>query len=367
MRERVLITDDIHSSLLSGLEAAGFECEYAPNITDEAVRLIIHDYVGLIINSKIKVDKSMIKAASRLRFVARVGSGMEIVDRVAAGERGIAVLSSPEGNRNAVAEHALGMLLSLANNLNRANMEVKKMDWQREKNRGFELRERTIGIVGFGHTGSSFAAKLMGLGMRILVYDKYLPSQYLEKMPFPVSDLRYPRFNPEQSADGSKTFGSLTSNYSKKEYSSGLGRDYDAWNYEFSTIEYATLETIQAEADIISFHLPLTDETEHLVDTRFIKKCKKNIVLINTSRGNVVKTADLVTALKSGKVTGACLDVFENEKTGTYTEGDKTLYKKLFAFDNVLVSPHIAGWTGESKERMGKILLKKILRFEIPF
>ena len=362
MQEKILITDYVHESLLLGLEAAGFTCVYEPQITDEEVRLVISEYVGLIINSKIKVDKPMLDAASRLRFVGRVGSGMEIVDRFYAAERGVAVLSSPEGNRNAVAEQALGMLLSLANNLNRANTEVKKIDWQREKNRGFELRRRTIGIIGFGHTGSSFAAKLVGLGMRILVYDKYLPSNFLENMPFPISNLRYPRVNTE----GGK-MSSLSSTSIERNFSSELGKDYDGLNYEFSTIEAVSLEKLQEEADIISFHLPLTDETRHFADARFIKNCRKNVILINTSRGNVVKTADLVAALKTGKVTGACLDVFENEKTGTYTEGDKTLYKKLFAFENVVVSPHIAGWTVESKERLAKILLKKILRFEIPF
>ena len=362
MQEKILITDDVHDSLLLGLESAGFECDYQPNITDEAVRHIVGNYVGLVINSKIKVDKPMLDAASRLRFVGRVGSGMEIVDRAYAAEKGVAVLSSPEGNRNAVGEHALGMLLSLANNLNRANVEVKKMDWQREKNRGFEVRGRTIGIIGFGHTGSSFAVKLLGLGMRILVYDKYLPSGFLEKMPFPVSNLRYPRFDTV----GGKT-NLLSSTHVSRNYSSELGRDYDGLNYEFSTIEEVTLQTLQEEADIISFHLPLTDETKHFVDARFIKNCRKNVVLINTSRGNVVKTVDLVAALKTGKVVGACLDVFENEKTSTYTEGDKTLYKKLFAFENVVVTPHVAGWTVESKERLAKILLKKILRYEIPF
>ncbi len=366
MPERVLITDDVHESLKFGLETAGFACDYLPNITDSEVRLIVKDYVGLVINSKIIVDKALLQAASRLRFVGRVGSGMEIVDRVYAGERGIAVLSSPEGNRNAVAEHALGMLLSLANNLNRAHLEVKKMDWQREKNRGFELREKTIGIIGFGHTGSSFAVKLLGLGMRIMVYDKYLPEGFLEKMPFPVSDLRYPRFDVENTEGGVKSLR-ISSQYATKRYSSELGGDYDELNYEFSTIESVSLETLQKEADIISFHLPLTAETAHFADARFIKSCQKNVILINTSRGNVIKTADLVAALKSGKVAGACLDVFENEKTGTYTEGDKILYKKLFSFENVIVSPHIAGWTVESKERLAKILLKKILRFEIPF
>lgn len=366
MLDRVLITDDVHVAFLSGLETAGFKYDYEPNITEAQVREIIGGYSGLVINSKIKADRSLLEAGTRLRFVGRVGSGMEIVDRVYASERGIAILSTPEGNRNAVAEQALGMLLSLANNLNRANAEVKKMDWQREKNRGFELRGKTIGIVGFGHTGSSFAAKLVGLGMRIMVYDKYLPMGFLEKMPFPVSNLRYPRFDTAYGVDGIKQ-GGYSSNYASRKYSSDLGRDYDGLNYEFSTIEETSLQTIQEQADIISFHLPLTADTTHLVDARFIKKCLKNPILINTSRGKVIKTADLVAALKSEKVRGACLDVFENEKTGTYTEGDKLLYKKLFAFDNVVVSPHIAGWTAESKERLAIMLLKKILRFEIPF
>lgn len=366
MLDRVLITDDVHSALLLGLDAAGFEYDYEPNITETEVREIIGNYIGLVINSKIKADRSLLEAGTRLRFVGRVGSGMEIVDRVYASERGIAILSTPEGNRNAVAEHALGMLLSLANNLNRANLEVKKMDWQREKNRGFELRGKTIGIVGFGHTGSSFAAKLIGLGMNILVYDKYLPHGFLEKMPFPVSHLRYPRFDTAYGEEAGKD-KKFSSSYATRKYSSDLGRDYDGLNFEFSTIEEASLATIEEQADIISFHLPLTTDTKHLVDARFIKKCAKNPILINTSRGEVIKTADLIAALKSGKVRGACLDVFENEKTATYTEGDKLLYKKLFAFDNVVVSPHIAGWTEESKERLATMLLKKILRFEIPF
>ncbi|MBL7818812.1 MAG: hydroxyacid dehydrogenase [Saprospiraceae bacterium] len=359
MREKVLITDDIHSSLLSGLEAAGFECVYEPNITDAQVRNVISAYVGLIINSKIHVDRAMLDAASRLRFVGRVGSGMEIVDRDYAAEKGVAVLSSPEGNRNAVAEHALGMLLSLANNLNRANAEVKNLDWQREKNRGFELRGKTIGIVGFGHTGSSFAVKLLGLGMRIMVYDKYLPPNFLAKMSFPKSALRYPRF----STEGVKNDKRLA----MKNFSFDLGKDYDTLNYEFSTLEESSLENIQAEADIISFHLPLTPETKHLVNARFLKECTQNVILINTSRGNVIKTADLLAALKTGKVAGACLDVFENEKTATYTEGEKKAYKQLFSYETVIVSPHVAGWTIESKERLANILLKKILRFEIPF
>jgi D-3-phosphoglycerate dehydrogenase / 2-oxoglutarate reductase len=358
---KILITDGVDSSLLDGFKTAGFECTYMPNTSDEEVRVLIGDYDGLIVNSKINVDRAMFAAAPKLRFVGRLGSGMEIVDLKAAAEYGVAVLSSPEGNRNAVAEHALGMLLSLSNNLIISDLEVKNFDWFREKNRGFELRGRTIAIVGFGHTGSSFAAKLLGLGMRILVYDKYLPTGFLEKFPFPkASKLAYPRFDIE----------GVESKESKK-----LGQDFDHLNYEFSTIEAVNLATIQEEADIISFHLPLTTETKHFADARFFNNCKKSVIILNTSRGNVVKTAHLVEALKTGRVIGAGLDVFENEKVIStvknakkhiYTEGSPSEiisdYEQLFSFSNVIVSPHIAGWTHESKKRLAEVLLHKIFK-----
>jgi D-3-phosphoglycerate dehydrogenase / 2-oxoglutarate reductase len=362
-KQKILITDDVHASLLEGFKTAGFDCTYIPKTTDEEVRRIIGDYVGLIVNSKINVDHAMFAAAPKLRFVGRLGSGMEIVDLKAAKAFGVAVLSSPEGNRNAVAEHALGMLLSLSNNLIISDKEVKSFVWQREKNRGFELRGRTIGIIGFGHTGSSFAAKLLGLGMRVLVYDKYLPTGFLDKFPFPrASKLGYPRFDTE----------GVESRESKT-----LGQNFDGVNYEFSTIEAVDLFTIQQEADIISFHLPLTAETKHFADEQFFNACAKPVIILNTSRGNVVKTKDLVEALTNKKVFGAAIDVFENEKiistiptsdieNPKYTEGGHfeiiSDYKQLFAFSNVIVSPHIAGWTHESKQRMAEVLLHKIFK-----
>lgn len=371
---KILITDDVHPSLLKGFETAGFVCTYIPKTTDAEVRQIIANYDGLIVNSKINVDHALFAAAPKLRFVGRLGSGMEIVDLKAAEAFGVAVLSSPEGNRNAVGEHALGMLLSLANNLIISDLEVKNFDWQREKNRGFELRGRTIGIVGFGHTGSSFAAKLLGLGVRILVYDKYLPEGFLDKFPFPkASKMGYPRFDTE----------GVESAISKQ-----LGEDFDGLNYEFSTIEAVDLATIQREADIISFHLPLTAETKHFADAAFFDGCKKNVVILNTSRGNVVKTKDLIEAMINKKVIGAALDVFENEKELTgfqisnfnfqnetnrpdlqkvqNTEGGDSeiilAYRQLFSLPNVIVSPHIAGWTHESKERLAMVLLHKIFK-----
>ena len=358
---KILITDDVHPSLLTGFKTAGFDCTYIPKTSDEEVRQIIVDYTGLIVNSKINVDHAMFAAAPKLKFVGRLGSGMEIVDLKAAKAFGVVVLSSPEGNRNAVAEHALGMLLSLSNNLIVSDLEVKNFDWFREKNRGFELRGRTIGIIGFGHTGSSFAAKLLGLGVQILVYDKYLPKGFLKKFPFPkASKLAYPRFDTE----------GVESRESKT-----LGQHFDHLNYEFSTIKAVDLVTIQRESDIISFHLPLTQETKHFADKTFFNACAKPVIILNTSRGNVVKTEDLLEALQNGRAIAAGLDVFENEKIiASFKNGKNALnteggdmkiildYTQLFSLPNVIVSPHIAGWTHESKKRMTEVLLHKIFK-----
>lgn len=329
--KKILVTDDVHPLLMEGLESLGFTCFYQPNITNEAVYEVISDYEGLIINSKIMVDKALLDAGVKLQFVGRLGSGMEIVDKKYAAKKGVAVLSSPEGNRNAVAEHALGMLLALANNLVRSNQEVKNFIWQREKNRGFELMGKTIGIVGFGHTGSALATKLMGMGMRILTYDKYLLSGYTEGV--------------RQATGGG--FEMKNANLTDE-------------NWNFSTIQDVDFQTVMNESDIISFHLPLTDEVTHLADASFFNNCKKNIILLNTSRGKVVKTVDLIAALKSGKVQGAALDVFENEKTATFNQEEHNMYAELFKYENVIVSPHIAGWTHESKARLASVLLKRI-------
>ncbi len=306
--KKVLITDDCHPYLIEALTQLGFSCDFEPEITPEETLQRIADYTGLIINSKINVNRSFIDAALQLRFVGRLGSGMEIVDRPYATERGIAVISSPEGNRNAVAEQALGMLLALANNLLQADREVRQNIWRREANRGFELRGKTMGIIGFGHTGSQFARVLSGLGMHIIAFDKY------------------------------KT----------------------AYVDDFPGVQEGTLEEIQTQADVISLHLPLTPETKHYVDQAFIAQCRPGVVLVNTSRGQCIKTDDLIAALETRWVQGACLDVFENEKPGTFTEAEFTRYDRLHALDNVVLAPHIAGWTHESKARMAAVLIEKI-------
>ena len=306
--EKVLITDDVHPLLLEGFESDGFSINYQPKISLETVKEMVKNYEGLIINSKIIVDRKMLESAPKLRFIGRLGSGMEIIDQEAAREKGVAVLSAPEGNCNAVAEQALGMLLALANKLLWADQEVRQKIWNREKNRGFEIMGKTIGIIGFGHTGSAFARKLQGMGMKVLAYDKY-----------------------------------------KKGYATGL--DY---------VEETGMETILEQADIISFHLPLTRETRHMVDEEFINRCKAGVIFINTSRGQVIKTEALIKGLENGKVAGACLDVFENEKPETFTGNEQELFQKLYTFKNTILSPHIAGWTVESKRRLAAILLNKV-------
>lgn len=305
----VLITDDCHPLLMEGLEAAGLHCDFRPDITLAETQEVIEGYSGLIINSKILVDRAFLDRAVQLQFIGRLGSGMEIVDREYASQKGVHVFSSPEGNRNAVAEQALGMLLTLSNNLLRADAEVRRKEWHREANRGWELRGKTLGIIGFGHTGSQFAKKMAGMEMKVLGYDRYL-NDYSEGMPW--------------------------------------------------VLEVDRLEEILERADIISLHLPLTVETKHFVDAQFIQRCKPGFILINTSRGACVDTGAVVAGLASGQIGGACLDVYENEKPSTYTELEAGIYQQLFRFPNVVLTPHIAGWTHESKRLLAKTLLQKI-------
>jgi D-3-phosphoglycerate dehydrogenase / 2-oxoglutarate reductase len=308
--QRVLITDDCHPKLIEGLEALGYSCYFEPNITPADTLERIGAYTGLIINSKINVNREFLDRAVLLKWVGRLGSGMEIVDRAYAAERGVLIASSPEGNRNAVAEQALGMLLSLANNLCRADRQVRQNIWQREANRGWELSGKTIGIIGCGHTGGQFAQKLAGLSINVLVFDKYKPAGYA-----------------------------------------------DAWSW---VQEVDTLAALCEQADIISLHLPLTTETRHLVNREFIEQCKPGVIIINTSRGACVDTVAVIEALESGRIGGACLDVFENEKPSTRTATEQAVYDRLHALDNVVLAPHIAGWTHESKRKMAEVLLEKL-------
>ena len=310
--KKVLITDKVHPKLFSGFEALGFEYDYNPDIRLEEVRTIIQDYDGIIINSKIIVDEGLLDKAVRLKFIGRLGSGMEIINQPYARQKGVAVFSAPEGNSNAVAEHALGMLLAFANNFRKGDREVRQMIWEREANRGFEIMGKTVGIIGFGHTGSQFAKKLAGLGVEVLAYDKYKAAGY-------------------------------------------------ALDYGF--VKETTMEHIFEAADIVSLHLPLNEETKHLADYDWMTQFKKSIILINTSRGNVIPTSDLIRGLEEGVVRGACLDVFENEKPDSFSDTERSVFEQLYELENVILTPHVAGWTVESLERLAMVLLDKITRF----
>ena len=305
---KILITDYVHPSLITRLESDGHIVEYDRTISLHKVKGVIGDYDGIVINSKIKMDKDTIAINPNLNFIARLGSGMEIVDIPYAQKHNIRVINTPDGNAISVGEHAVGMLLMLANNLRRGDKEVKEFSWNREDNRGWELKGKTIGIIGLGHTGCQLAQKLSGFEMRILGYDKY-SMDYVQS---------------------------------------------------HSMVAASDLATIKQEADIISFHLPLTREIMHLCDSAFIADCKKGVVLINTSRGKVIHTPSLIKGLTSGKVGGACLDVFENEKVDTYSSEEKDMYSRLNAFSQVIVSPHVAGWTHESLKRIADLVYERI-------
>lgn len=308
---KVLFIDDTHPALRNGLEANGIECDYNENYTSEEIHAIVNEYDGLVVRSKFIIDKPLLEKAAKLKFIARVGAGMENIDVEFAESKGIQCINSPEGNRDAVGEHALGMLLCLMNNICRADREVRQGSWIREGNRGYELGGKTVGIIGFGNMGSAFAQRLKGFEVRVLAYDKY------------------------------------------KE------------NYGTEFVEAAnSLEDLFENADVISLHLPLTDETKYLVDEAFLSKFKKNIYLINTARGKVVKTDALVAALKSGKVIGAAIDVLEYEKA-SFADLKASELPEAFDYlsksDRVVLTPHIAGWTFESNEKMATVLLEKII------
>ena len=301
---KILFIDTVHPLLKQELEKENHICDSAYNKSKTEIQQIISNYQGIIIRSRFKIDKQFIDCGSNLKFIARAGSGLENIDVEYAENKNIHCYNAAEGNRQAVAEHALGMLLSLFNNLNNADQEVREGKWERERNRGIELAGKTVGIIGYGNNGSAFAEVLKGLNVKILAYDKYL------------------------------------TNYPQK----------------------SSMETINKEADIISLHVPLTDETTYLVDDNFINRFVKNFYLINTARGKCVNTKNLVKALENKKIKGACLDVLEYEKTSFENlskDGLTSDMQYLMNAKNTILSPHIAGWTAESNVKIAEVLLNK--------
>ncbi len=308
--KKVLFLDTVHPILEERLTASGFECIDATLLPIESIKPLLKDAFGIVIRSRFTMDSNFLQHAPNLKFIARSGAGMENIDEAYCSERNIQLFNAPEGNRNAVSEHALGMLLALFNKLVKSDNEVRSGKWDREGNRGVELDGKTVGIIGYGNNGSAFAKKLRGFDVTVLAYDKY------------------------------KT---------------GFGNQF---------IHESSLEDLFTNADIVSFHIPQNEETLFMANDEFFSNFKKNVYLINLSRGKIVQTSALVKALKSGSILGACLDVLEYEKSSFesfFEEEIPSDFKYILESEKTLLSPHVGGWTHESYYKLSDVLADKVL------
>jgi phosphoglycerate dehydrogenase-like enzyme len=342
--KKILLIDNNHPILQQGLEKLGYQCDSDFTSSKLDIENKMNDYVGIVIRSRFKIDKPFINASPNLKFIARVGAGLESIDTVYAEEKGIHLIAAPEGNRNAVGEHTLGMLLSMLNHFNRADNQIRQGHWLREANRGVELDGKTVGIIGYGNMGSAFAKKLKGFDVNVICYD-ILPNKGDENC------------------------------------------------------TQVSLKELQAQADIVSIHTPHNKLSHKMINADFIKAFNKSFYLINTARGSAVVTDDLVDALKTGKILGAALDVLEYEKSSfemafsyfqnkkktdkllqvsekNKTESSKpenpfdqdqlpSSFEYLIQSDKVLLTPHIAGWTVESNEKLASVIVEKVAKLNL--
>ncbi|MDQ7949636.1 MAG: NAD(P)-dependent oxidoreductase [Pedobacter sp.] len=301
---KILIVDDLHPIFKQEAESLGFEVHDRPDITRAETLSIIKDYIGIAVRTKFRIDQELFDAAPALRFVARAGAGLDNIDEEVAMDRKIQLINAPEGNRDAVAEHAIGLLLSMMNNFRKADQEIRAGIWDREGNRGYELKGKTIGLIGYGFMGQQMARKLSGFEVNVIAYDKYKTA-----------------------------FG-------------------DAYAREVS------MEEIVRQSDVLSLHIPLTKETRQMVNEEYLFHFRKPIFLINTARGEIVDTRAVLNNINNGKILGAGLDVLETEKFPAL--GEQSWYPALIANDKVILTPHVGGWTFDSYRKISEVLAQKL-------